>query len=209
MISPEPEALLLLSGGVDSSALAAILKPRITLFVDYGQRPVNAERQAARAVSLALGTNHLEVVLDLRPFGSGLLLDDLTVSSSPSPEWWPFRNQFLATAGAALALKHGASAVVLASVLGDGDRHADGTADFFRMMDDLTRLQEGGVRIIAPALKTSTEDLVHESGLREDVLGWTVSCHRSDYACHNCPGCFKRDRVMTSLGFARLDVGTE
>jgi 7-cyano-7-deazaguanine synthase in queuosine biosynthesis len=28
------------------------------------------------------------------------------------------------------------------------------------------------------------------------VLGWTVSCHRSDLPCGNCPGCWKRERAL-------------
>jgi 7-cyano-7-deazaguanine synthase len=192
-------AVLLLSGGLDSTALAAIHRPGLTLFVDYGQRPVRAEKQAASAVARALGLSHLAIRMDLSEIGGGLLLDDVAMEAAPSPEWWPFRNQFLGTAAAAIALKHGFHEVLLGTVQGDGERHLDGTPRFYSALDAVTAMQEGAVRVDAPAISMSTLDLVRESGLGQDTLGWTVSCHRGDFPCHACPGCYKRDQVLHNL----------
>jgi 7-cyano-7-deazaguanine synthase len=200
VIAVPDNSVLLFSGGVDSAALAALVRPSICLFVDYGQRPAAGERAAAHQVAALLGLRLLTANLPLSDFGSGLLLDDSVISpASPSPEWWPFRNQFLATAGAAVAVRHGLSTVLLASVLGDGDRHVDGSAPFYEAMDMVTSIQEGGIRVAAPATTYSTEDLVRASGLGASILGWTVSCHRSSQACGDCPGCWKRDRVMSTV----------
>jgi 7-cyano-7-deazaguanine synthase len=200
-----PSSVLLLSGGMDSAALAAITRPALTLFVNYGHRPALAESRAAAAVSAALGIPHEEVVLDLGPLGGGLLLGDDPLPEAPSPEWWPYRNQFLATAGAARALQQNLDVVLLGSVLGDGERHVDGRDTFYAALDTLVSMQEGGVRIVAPALATSTEDLIGLSGLGMDILGWTVSCHRGDLPCFACPGCYKRERVLRALGELQTD----
>lgn len=48
------QTVLLLSGGLDSAALAAWIRPALTLFVDYGQKPRDAEARAARAVAAHL-----------------------------------------------------------------------------------------------------------------------------------------------------------
>jgi 7-cyano-7-deazaguanine synthase len=95
--------------------------------------------------------------------------------------------------------------VLLGSVLGDGDRHIDGRGSFYAALDALVSMQEGGVRVVAPALATSTEELIGLSGLGMDVLGWTVSCHRSDLPCFTCPGCYKRERVLRALGESPID----
>lgn len=200
MIQTYANSVLLLSGGLDSSALAAITRPSLTLFVDYGQRPAAAESRAAQAVAEALHLKHEQIVLNLRELGGGLLHGDARMEEAPSPEWWPYRNQFLATAGAARALQHHLSQVLLGSVLGDGDRHVDGRAEFYEELNKLVHMQEGEVNIIAPAVMVSTESLIADSGLGMDLLGWTVSCHRSNLPCYSCPGCYKRERVLRALG---------
>ena len=74
------------------------------------------------------------------------------------------------------------------------------TKAFYRALDALLRMQEGGIGVGAPAIGQTAEELVGESGLGEDVLGWTVSCHRSELACGDCPGCWKRARVFAAAG---------
>lgn len=196
-------SVLLLSGGLDSTALAAVTRPAMCLFVDYGQRAAKAERNAATVISTELGLRLEYLALDLRPLGGGLLHDGQPLPGAPSPEWWPFRNQFLVTAAAAIALRHGLAAVHVGSVSGDGDRHVDGTARFFNQINDLTSMQEGNVTVSAPALDVTTEELIAQAGLRQSVLGWTTSCHVSDLPCHACPGCWKRERVFERLGLFR------
>jgi 7-cyano-7-deazaguanine synthase len=198
--------LLLLSGGLDSTALAAAARPPLALFIDYGQRPASAERRAAQAVAAALSLELVELSLDLTGLGGGLLLDERPLPMAPSPEWWPYRNQHLVTAAASLALRRGLDRVLVAAVAGDGDRHADGTPAFYDALDRLLRLQEGGVGVAAPAIGETTQQLLVRSGLTEDVIGWTVSCHRSDLPCGDCPGCWKRTKVMRTVGMLQPGV---
>lgn len=197
--------LMLLSGGVDSAALAAAERPAAALFIDYGQRPATAERRAAGAVAAALGLELHEIALDLRPLGGGLLLDEKPIPGAPSPEWWPYRNQMLVTAAAAVALRLGLDRITVATVAGDGDRHADGTEQFYMALDTLLQLQEGHVGVATPAIHETSEELVARSGLGEDVLAWTVSCHRAALPCGDCPGCWKRARVMSTIGMPQPD----
>ena len=200
MTDLENDEVLLLSGGLDSTALAAIRRPKLTLFIDYGQRPALGEGRAAAAVAGSLKLDHLAIEINMAPIGGGLLADETPLSNAPSPEWWPYRNQLLCTIGAAVALRQNLPAVVIGSVRGDGDRHIDGTPEFYRRLDSVTSLQEGEVGVIAPALERSTEELVRESGLGMETLGWTLSCHRSATPCHACPGCNKREGVLVALG---------
>jgi 7-cyano-7-deazaguanine synthase len=199
----EAASLLLLSGGVDSAALAARSRPAAALFVDYGQRSAPAEGRAAIAIAARLGLALHQRDIDLRSIGAGLLLSEDAPPASPSPEWWPYRNQMLVTIAAAVALRLGLRRVLVASVAGDGDRHADGSASFYAALNTVLTLQEGAIEVVAPALDETTEELVVSSGIAESVLAWTVSCHRSDLPCGNCPGCWKRERVLSNLGLLR------
>ena len=46
---------ILLSGGVDSSAIAFLERPQLAIVVDYGQLPAVGERRAAHAIANSAG----------------------------------------------------------------------------------------------------------------------------------------------------------
>lgn len=191
--------VLLFSGGLDSTALAAIQPPDVCLHVDYGQRPARGERTAAAAVARALNLEFETLDIDCSQLGMGLLADSPPATEAPAPEWWPYRNQLLITFAAGWALQRELDTIVTGTVAGDGDRHRDGTGDFYDLIVQLVALQEGGVRVEAPLLTTTTENAIRQAALGLDVLGWTHSCHRDQLACGACPGCHKRDQVLRNL----------
>jgi 7-cyano-7-deazaguanine synthase len=77
-------------------------------------------------------------------------------------------------------------------------RFLDGSKMFFRRLDSLIGHQEGGLAIKAPALSLSTEQLIEKSKIPFSILGATFSCHRSNTACGDCPGCEKQRSVLFS-----------
>ncbi len=191
--------LLLLSGGMDSAALAAWRRPAGTLTIDYGQLPAYGELVAARAVADALELEHAELRIDCSSLGSGLLAGRPELASvSTVPEWWPFRNQLLATLAAPWALQNGFEVLLFASVRTDGN-HCDGTPEFYRLLNDLLHFQEGLIRAEAPAINMSTVELIQISGIPRSVLGWTISCHRGAYSCGHCGGCHKHVATLEVL----------
>jgi 7-cyano-7-deazaguanine synthase len=191
--------LLLLSGGLESSALAAWLRPPLVLTIDYGQLPARGEIWAASQVCRELGLEHHVLRADCSAAGSGLLAGRESDEQAPVPEWWPYRNQLLVTLAGAWGISRGASEIVVGSVVSDG-RHADGTAGFYEQLDALMALQEGGLRVRVPAIEMASAELIAASEVSDAVLGWTHSCHVSDVACGSCPGCAKRRDVLTEMG---------
>ena len=191
--------LMLLSGGLDSVAVAAVEGATHALFIDYGQTPAEAEWAAAQAVARHLCLDIERLSVDLSNVGSGLLASTAQMPVGPTPEWFPFRNQFLVTIAAAHAAKHGFGAVLLGVVAGDGDRHSDGTAGFVSTLDLLVRDQEGCVRVLAPQIKTHSLELLRRSNLPQEVLRQTHSCHASNDPCGECPGCRRRDEILAAV----------
>jgi 7-cyano-7-deazaguanine synthase len=191
--------LLLLSGGIESSALAAWLRPPLVLSIDYGQVPANGELWAASQVCATLGLQHHTLAVDSSAVGSGLLAGRGQAEHAPVAEWWPYRNQLLVTLAGAWGISRGASEIVVGSIAGDG-RHVDGTAAFYEQMDAIMALQEGGLRVTAPAIAMSSVELIAASGVSDAVLGWTHSCHVANVACGACPGCVKRHDVLRDAG---------
>lgn len=193
--------LLLLSGGFDSAALAFQYQPALSLTVDYGQRAASAEIEASAAIAKEIGIEHTVLKIDCRPIGAGLLLDgsgEQRTDLSSHHEWWPFRNQLLTTFAAAVAINRGLSEVILGTVASDC-RHKDGTPEFLTLVDKLVQMQEGGVRIVAPAREISTVDLIQQSRIPWEVLAWTHSCDCANTPCGICPGCCKREEVLACL----------
>ncbi len=191
--------LLLLSGGIDSTVIAAIDRPEAALFVDYGQNPARAELESARMVALHLALDLYEISVDLSTIGAGLLVGQPKSVGAPTPEWFPFRNQFLITIAAAVAVRHGYRTVVLGLVAGDGDRHADGTRGFVDAIDKLISAQEGNARVIAPFIESDIVQLAARSALPEHVLRRTHSCHVGNLACGQCPGFHRRIAILAAL----------
>ena len=195
--------LMLLSGGLDSAAVACLERPERALFIDYGQRPAAAERTAARAVVSHLGITLDELAIDLASVGSGSLVDQPQPAAAPTEEWFPYRNQHLVTIAAAHAVNKGLGTIILGAVAGDGERHADCTPLFVSMANALVGVQEGCVRVIAPHVLTSPRKLLQRSGLPIELLRQTHSCHTGNHACGSCSGCMRRSEILAAAAAER------
>jgi 7-cyano-7-deazaguanine synthase len=188
---------LLLSGGLDSAALAAWLRPDICVTIDYGQRAAPGEVAAAEALARELGLRQRTVRVDLAPFGSGLMAAVPAAAGAAAPEFWPYRNQMLATLAGMLLLPAGLSSIIIGTV--STDLHADGRPKFLRRLDRLMRAQEGEVAVVAPAARMSSVALLRRSKFPRRLVGLTFSCHVHEYACGQCGGCEKHRDVVEQV----------
>jgi len=189
---------LLLSGGMDSIALAWWKRPDLAFTVDYGQLAAPAEISAASAVSEHLKIPHHVLRIDGREFGSGDMAGTSPDAHAPASDWWPYRNQLLLTLVGMKAISMGAQRLWVGTVASDGS-HLDGTPEFVRSISQLMQCQEGGMVVEAPAIGMQTSELVRISGVPREVLSWAHSCHKAQVACGNCRGCNKYFEVWHEL----------
>ena len=189
---------ILLSGGMDSAALAYLLRPAIAFTIDYGQVSAKGELRAATHFATELGIQHEIITVDCRSLGSGDLAGSQALAVAPVPEWWPFRNQLLATMAAARAVPLSVQTLLFGSVASDKS-HVDGRPEFFFALNALLSMQEGGVGVEAPAMNLSAAELIRQSGIPMSMLAWSHSCHRAEFACGSCRGCNKRENVLVEL----------
>ena len=192
--------LLLMSGGMDSAAIAAWRRPFLCLTVDYGQKSAGAEIVASAQICHELGLKHTTIEIPCNMLGSGNMAGTAALEIAPCPEWWPFRNQLLLTFGAGIAINHNIDTLLFGTVSTD-DTHADGRADFFENMNRLLAAQEGDLRILTPAIALTTAQLIKTSGIGRNLLAWAHSCHTGRYACGACRGCEKHLSVLLELGW--------
>lgn len=191
---------ILLSGGIDSIALAAWLRPGIAITVDYGQLSAEAEIRSAAHVARELSIAHHTITANCRSLGSGDLAGTAADRSAPASEWWPFRNQLLVTLAGMLAIRLQVDRLFLGTVKTDSF-HADGTPRFIDALDSLCGLQEGAIRVSAPAIEMTSCELIVASGVGVEILSWAHSCHKGSWACGYCRGCCKHREIMQELGY--------
>jgi 7-cyano-7-deazaguanine synthase len=192
---------LLLSGGLDSTALAFWKRPALAITLDYGQQPADAEIEASKAVCAAIKVKHVVLRVDCSELGSGTLAGIPAHAAAPAPEWWPYRNQLLVTLAAATAFQAQADRLLIGTLRTDGF-HADGTQKFIEAMSAVLAMQEGGLQLSAPAIDMTSAELVRKSGIPRSILAWAHSCHVGNYACGRCRGCAKHQATLTELGLA-------
>lgn len=190
---------LLLSGGMDSIALAWWLRPTLSFTIDYGQQPAAAEIRASEAVADSLGIAHEVIRADLSSLGSGDLAGSQPLEIAPVREWWPYRNQMLITLAAMRGISLGVSRLLIGTVKSDS-AHLDGTISFISSINHLMQQQEGQISIEAPAINLSACDLLRISGVPMEILAWAHSCHTANEACGFCRGCRKHYETLLEFG---------
>lgn len=191
---------LLLSGGMDSIAIAWWKRPDMAITLDYGQRAAEAEINAAAATCQALNITHHIIKIDCSSLGSGDIAGIQADPNAPSSDWWPYRNQMLLSLAAMKAIALGVTHLWIGTVKSDSS-HLDGTPEFVEKISELMSFQEGGMVVEAPAIEFSTVELVRISAITPGGLAWAHSCHKANVPCGNCRGCNKYFQVLDEVGY--------
>jgi len=219
---PDPtqkNAVVLVSGGMDSAVTLAIARERgfacHALSVDYGQRH-SSELQAARRVALALGAKeHKTVHVDLRSIGGSALTDDIAVpdegGSGIPVTYVPARNTIMLSVALGWAEVLGAQDIYCGVNAVDYSGYPDCRPAFVEAFEQLANLAtKAGVEgkrlaVAAPLIAMSKAEIVRE-GLRLGVdFAATVSCYQADgdgRACGHCDACRLRADGFRAAGVA-------
>lgn len=189
---------LLLSGGMDSIAIAYWKKPDFAFTIDYGQLAASREVDISKQICDEIGIKHHILKIDLKALGSGDLLGVSADKHAPASDWWPYRNQMLITLAAMYGIKLGVNEILIGSVKSD-EYHIDGSKSFIDSMNHVLSLQEGHIRLTAPAIDMTTVELILTHNIPIELLGWAYSCHKGSHACRQCRGCYKYFNVWNEL----------
>jgi 7-cyano-7-deazaguanine synthase len=219
------KAVILLSGGLDSTTTLAIAKHEgfdaYALSFSYGQRHV-VEIEAARAVAARMGVvQHVILPIDLRQFGGSALTADIPVPKDRALEemdcgvpitYVPARNTIFLSFALAWAEVLGASDVFLGVNALDYSGYPDCRPEYFQAFEDMANLAtkaavEGRQRLhIHTPLIHMTKAQIIRRGLELGVdYGLTTSCYDpapGGAACGRCDAC-----LLRAKGFA--EAGTE
>jgi 7-cyano-7-deazaguanine synthase len=220
MSSIQPKAVILISGGLDSTTVLAIAKSQgydcYTLSFDYGQRH-KAELLAAERTAKALGSlQHKVIKLDLRSIGGSALTDDLI--DVPEQEttgipvtYVPARNTIFLSIALGWAEVLQAQDIFVGVNAVDYSGYPDCRPEYIQAFEHMSNLAtKAGVEgkklsIRTPLMKMTKADIVRQ-GMQLGVdYSLTVSCYQADdngKACGKCDSCRLRKQGFVQAGVA-------
>ncbi len=212
-------AVVLLSGGLDSATVLAIARSEgytcYTLAFDYGQRH-RVELDRARAVSAALGAvRHITLNLDLTAIGGSALTDDIAVPKEGVVEgipvtYVPARNTVFLSVALGWAEVLGARDIFIGVNAVDYSGYPDCRPEFIRAFEAMANLAtKAGVEGARIRIRTPLIDMTKAQIIRTGVelgvdYGLTSSCYDpspSGVPCGACDSCRIRAK-----GFADAEV---
>jgi 7-cyano-7-deazaguanine synthase len=224
-------AVVLLSGGLDSTTAAALARREgwelYGLTVSYGQRHAQ-ELVAARRVAEALGcARHVEIEMDLSRFGGSSLTgegevpkdrsaDDITGAAGPGKHgipstYVPARNTILLSLALGWAEVLGAERIVIGTNALDYSGYPDCRPEFLAAFDYLASLAtRAGVEGHAPRVWAPLQQLTKAGIIRAGLelgidYGLTHSCYDplpDGRPCQRCDSCQLRARGFAEAGAA-------
>ena len=216
------QAVVLLSGGLDSATTAAIAISEgyrvIALSFRYGQRH-EKELAAAKKVAQALGIEeHYISEIDLSQWGGSSLTDkSMTVPQDgvepnviPST-YVPGRNTVFIAIALSLAEAKQAEAIYLGINAVDYSGYPDCRPEYLAAYQQLANLSsKAGIeghapQLVAPLVEASKADIVRRALELNVPIADTWSCYQGgETPCGLCDSCRIRDRALIDAG--RIDL---
>ena len=220
-----PQAVVLLSGGLDSATALAVARNdgfrTACLSLDYGQRH-QAELDAARRVAERLGADeHIVYPLDLRIFGGSALTDAIDVpkdrdtadiASGIPVTYVPARNLIFLSIAAAFAETRGARDLYLGVNAVDYSGYPDCRPEFITAFEDAVNLAtrmgvesigEDRVHVHAPLTDLTKADIITLGTKLGVDYRLTHSCYDPSpdgAACGRCDSCALRRKGFEEAG---------
>ncbi len=211
-------AVVLLSGGLDSTTVAAMARQQgyrlLALTIDYNQRHRIELSHAAR-VAQALGADrHIVLPLDLRGFGGSALTADIDVPKSGVEPgipvtYVPARNTIFLSVALGWAEAAGARDIFIGVNALDYSGYPDCRPEFIQafeaMANTATKAGVEGERfhIHTPLAAMTKADIVRAAAAVDAPLALTWSCYDPTPAgkpCGECDSCRLRAKGFAEAG---------
>jgi len=218
----ERKAVVLLSGGLDSTTVVAIARQQgfavYALSFDYGQNHRQELDSAARVAKELGAARHAVVKVDLRSFGGSALTTDQPIPKHRSAAeigqgipvtYVPARNTVFLSLALAWAETLDAVDIFLGVNALDYSGYPDCRPEFIAAFERVANLgtkmgAEGGrIRLHAPLISMTKKEIV-QTGLSLGVdYGITTSCYDpapTGEACGGCDACLLRLKGFAEAG---------
>ncbi|WP_034337827.1 7-cyano-7-deazaguanine synthase QueC [Deinococcus misasensis] len=219
------KAVVLLSGGLDSSTTAAIAQLEdgfdvTALSFRYGQRHT-IELEQAQKIAQHFGLKHFVVDVNIAQWGGSALTDESidvpthgTEDGTIPPTYVPGRNTVFISIGLSLAEAIEAERVYLGINAVDYSGYPDCRPEYlsaFQTLADLATkagLEGKGAKLHAPLVLMTKVDIVKKALELGVPIDQTWSCYQGgSEPCGVCDSCRIRDKALIEAG--RPDLATK
>lgn len=215
------KAVVLLSGGLDSTTALAVARSRgfscYALTVKYGQLH-QVELEASRRVAAAIGVaEHRVIEIDLAQLAASALtspgvavpkdrsLAEIGAEGDVPPTYVPARNTVLLALALAWAESLGAHDIFVGVNVLDASGYPDCRPEFIHAFEALAHVatREGGFTVHAPLIELTKAQII-ELGTKLGIdYGITHSCYdpsADGAACGRCDACQLRKKGFAEAG---------
>ncbi len=203
---PTKKAVLLFSGGIDSTAAGILLKEKgyrvFPLFIDYGQSSLAAEQLVVNKIAIKLGFEPVRVITTelLKQLTKSNLLGKEAVDDSQA--WVPGRNTLFMIIAGIFAKQVDADGVCIGYML--DDNFVFGDNDYFHHKNVEQLLSKSFLQpmeVFMPIVSYRKKDLVTllmEKGLLSDTVScWNAKVVRGKVvSCGSCANCLERNSLL-------------
>lgn len=213
------KAIILLSGGLDSSLLLAMAvqqkKECLALSFDYNQRH-RIELSYAKKIAHYYGVEHKILQIDANSFQNSSLIDrkdisknrtkDQIFASSPST-YVPARNTLFLAYGIVFAEIYGANEIHFGPTATDFDSYIDCRPEFINAMQGVANLATNQAilgkapLIVTPLIQMTKEEIVQKAVSVKLPLELTWSCYdpQTEQPCLECDACVLRKMALGNI----------
>ena len=213
-----PDAIVLLSGGLDSTVvLAQALRECdrvIALSFRYGQRH-SKELDSAKAVAGHYGVEHKIIDIDLSSFRSSLTdrsfeieKDRKEIGTDIPDTYVPARNIIMLSVAAGLCESCGAGKIYIGANAIDYSGYPDCRKEFFDAFEEMIKkgtkagTEGNAVKVMTPIINMSKAEIVKLGKTLNAPLHLTWSCYSGgEEACGHCDSCILRLKGFSEAGY--------
>lgn len=211
-------ALVVLSGGMDSTTAAALTQAQgydvELIHFMYGCKAQSRELQAVRNIAQALGAPlHLMPIPIYDAADSPLLNEEAVIATSEqgaefAHEWVPARNLVMLSIATAFAEAKGFDAIVLGNNLEESGAYPDNEPEFIAKFNDLLpfAVADGKrLQVLMPVGHMMKPDIVAAGVAHGAPLDKTWSCYKGgELHCGECGPCFMRQTAFKIAGIPEV-----
>jgi len=211
-------AIVLVSGGMDSLAVAAVAnenhKTLTFLHLNYGQKTSHKERECFDKIAdfYNVDKNHQKIIdmNFLSQIGGSSLTDGRIEVSKydgdsdviPS-SYVPFRNTHIIAMAVSVAEVIGAKKIYIGANFEDSPGYPDCRPQYYEAYNELIKqgTKDGDIKVETPVIMMKKAEIVKLAMKHKAPLEVTWSCYaRADKACGECDSCALRLRGFKEAG---------
>ena len=209
------KSIILLSGGLDSVVSLVMLKEdvKLALLFDYGQKALNEEIKASKAIAKfynieqkiikldwlkEISTSSLNTNEEIPELTKELLNDKAITENTSKSVWVPNRNALFINIAACFCEANDYNSIIIGANKEEGETFKDNSLAFINTINNsLKNSTNNNVQVLAPLIDKTKEEIVKIAIEKEIPFNLLYSCYSNqEKHCGKCESCLRLKRAL-------------